>query len=82
MCFSVSVRHNNAKTAVALLEHTIEGTQGQLHGFEAQSQENKKSQDQQARRLLTDETAVKFFSFFVLCVMENRHDQTALVDFS
>lgn len=68
VCFSVNVRHNNAKTAVALLEHTIEGTQGQLHGFEAQSQENKKSRDQQARRLLTDETAVKFFlSLFCVC---------------
>lgn len=68
MCFSVNVRHNNAKTAVALLEHTIEGTQGQLHGFEAQSRENKKRRDQQVRRLLTDETVVKFF-LSLCCVL-------------
>ncbi len=79
VCLLINIRHKNAKTATALLNHTIRLSQWTAHGFETTSQENINSQVEQEVQLWNIFLMLwKIYGIKHMCTNRDTVDRTCL----
>lgn len=80
MCFLINIGHNNAKTAIALLNHTIKLTQWTTSWVWSPELREHKQLRWTGEEIVNRWASCEIFFFFFVCVMEDRWDKTSVVE--